>query len=270
MIEVDLTDRVHWVLYRTRLPLRFRYENHSVRAYYREFEADAGGDVQDHGWFAQLKTLPFASVTWEDSGLRQTIFDPYDVHERAQRVAELEQLLSGHLANLANEVLLRTELVDPRLKDTLHAGFKTFERIQTPEDIAQVAISCRRFIQGLADALYAPRSEPVDGRNVGPDAYRNRLWAYVKEQLSTTEGKVVLAELSDVGTRLDRLDDLINKGLHRSIPVADLRRLILGLVLLAYDLLTLAPPPTSAPTAPYAENVTRIAKDVVRWHTSRE
>ena len=56
-----------------------------------------------------------------------------------------------------------------------------------PSEIAQVSLSCRRFLENLANALYPPRSEKVKGREVGAAAYRNRLWAYVEERLDISE-----------------------------------------------------------------------------------
>ena len=112
-------------------------------------------------------------MAWEDIGLHYTIFDSYQSFEHAARLADLQTYLSEHLARVADEILLRAATLDPRLNDVLHAALSGFERIQTREEIAQVALSCRRFLQGLADALYPPRTEPVEGRSLGPNEYRN-------------------------------------------------------------------------------------------------
>lgn len=109
------------------------------------------------------------------------------------------------LARVADEILMRTAVIEPRLKDTLYAAPRTFERIEAAEDIAQVALSCRRSLEGLADALYPPRSEPVNGRDVGPNAYRNRLWAYAAAQIGQSEQNVLVAQLEDLGKH-DRID----------------------------------------------------------------
>ncbi len=54
----------------------------------------------------------------------------------------------------------------------------------------------------------------MNGRSVGPEAYRNRLWAYVEGHLKGSERDVVIAQVKDSGNSLDRLDSLANKGLH--------------------------------------------------------
>jgi len=76
---------------------------------------------------------------------------------------------------------LRLDASDPRLKDTLYSAFRVFERIETTDEIAQVAVSCRRFIAGLADILYPPRNEMVKGGEYRQPSTRNRLWPMLME-----------------------------------------------------------------------------------------
>lgn len=265
-LEVGPAKQVHWALYRARLILRYRYFNREIRLFYRKFEEAEGADVREWGLFKDLQSLPFRSVEWEDIGVRHTVFDSFQSFGHAKRVGELEDFLSGHLARVADEILLRTAVLNPGLRDTLYAALKTLERIQTGEEIAQVAVSCRRFLEGLANALYPPRQERVKGRHVGPEAYRNRLWAYVEDNLPGDERGLALAQLKDMGNRLDRLDSLANKGIHHQITSSDLRRLILGVVIFAYDLFSLTPPPAATPLDPYSGAIEDLSGGVIRYH----
>ena len=97
---------------------------------------------------------------------------------------------------------------------------------------------------------------------MGPNAYRNRLWAYVASHLGQTEQNVLVSQLDDVGKRIDRIDALANKGLHHHIAEPDLHRLIVALLGVAYDLLTLAAPPRLAPSDPYNQTIENFAKAV--------
>jgi hypothetical protein len=198
------------------------------------------------------------------------VFDPYQSYEHAARLADLETYLSEHLAHVADEILLRVASLDPRLRDELYAALRTFDRIQTPAEIAQVALSCRRIIERLADALYPPRTEPAGGRNVGRDAYRNRLWAYVKERLQGDQRRLVLAELQDLGNRVDRVDQLAQKGLHTQISQMDVRRLILALLGLAYDLLTLSPPPLRSSLEPHTDAIDDFVRKLAKRNSDSE
>lgn len=262
-IEVDPANPVHWGFYRLSLIPQYRYLQDEVRFFYREFEEREGADTRDTGRAAGIERLGF-NVTWEDIGVRHTIFDSYESFEQAARLAELDGYLSEHFARMADEILMRAASLEPRLKDELYAALRTFDRIQSPAEIAQVALSCRRFVEKLADALYPPRPERVEGRNVGIEAYRNRIWAYVKESLRGDQQRVVLANLEDLGNRVDRVDQLCQKGLHAQISLSDVRRLILALLGLAYDLLTLGPPVTRSPLGPYAGAIDDFARKTAK------
>jgi hypothetical protein len=253
-IEVNPANRVHWALYKASLILRYRYLDGEVRLFYRDFEEKEGADTKNTGRAKDLERLGFR-VAWEDLGLRHTVFDSYQTFEQAERLSELEGFLSEHLARVADEILLRVGGLDPRLNERLYAALSAFERIQTQEEIAHVALSCRRFLEGLADAVYPARAEPVEGRDVSHEAYRNRLWAYVKDNLEGGQQRLALTQLDDIGRRVDRIDQLANKGLHAQISQPDVRRLIAALLVLAYDLLLLSPPPLRASQEPYRENV---------------
>jgi hypothetical protein len=47
------------------------------------------------------------------------------------------------------------------------------------------------------------------------------------------------------------------------IERADVRRLILTMIVWSYDVLTLGPPPTKARTAPHWDSVRRFAEEVI-------
>jgi hypothetical protein len=267
-IEIDPANRIHWVLYRQKLVTRYRYVDGEVRLFYRKFEADAGADAKDTGTADELKRRGFR-VAFEDSGLRETIFDRYQSFEHSQRSAALDGYLQQHLGRMANEVLMRFRAADPRQMESLHAAFRTFERIETAEDIAQVATSCRRFLEGLADMLYPPRDGSAGSRKVGAAEYRNRLWAYVDENIHGAGKNLALAQLDDLGHRIDALDRLSNKGVHDRISAMEARRLIVGLVVVAYDLLSLTPPPLSARNEPHGEAADDIVRNMISWHRER-
>jgi len=256
------------VLYRQKLVTCYRYVDGEVRLFYRKFEGDAGADAKDTGTADELKRRGFR-VAFEDSGLRETIFDRYQSFEHSQRAAALDGYLQQHLGRMADEVLMRVSAADPRQMESLHAAFRTFERIETAEDIAQVATSCRRFLEGLADMLYPPRDGSAGSRKVGAAEYRNRLWAYVDENIHGAGKNLALAQLDDLGHRIDALDRLSNKGVHDCISAMEARRLIVGFVVGAYDLLSLTPPPLSARNEPHGEAVDEIVRNMISWHRER-
>lgn len=229
-----------------------------------QFDVDAD-DERDHVQLQHWReSRIFRTVTWENTGVKDSIFDPWYGADHARTMGELEELLIAQVNEIPNEMLLRAAALDPRLIESLHAVLRGYAQHRNTEDLAVVAYSCRRFMERLADALFSPREEPIDGRDVSAKNYRNRLWAYVRQALpSATEQRLALATLDDIEQRIKRLVDLTNKGLHVSnvsVEDAEIRRLLLGLTTLAFDLLTLMPPPVAQPLGPYERNIADMSR----------
>ena len=161
-------------------------------------------------------------------------------------------LFSDQLARIVDEFVLGIAKFDPRLVRQLHGALKAFDSFNNGDSLAQISLSCRRLLERLADALYPPRSEKVNGRKVGQAEYRNRLWAYIQDAIqSQTQRDVMISTLSDVGNRVDALDAAANKGLHADLNAGEVQRLLIAMLTLIYDVLTLAPLPLGTPNAPY-------------------
>lgn len=268
-IEIDLANSAHWVLYDQQLVSAYRIVGRELRLLHiaSELEPDLPTGAQQD-W---IESGLFDSVELEDTGLQETIFDPYRTPDGARRGAELEELLSGQLSAVVSETLIRTGELDPVLPDVLHAALSSFESYRSPEQLAHVGTSCRRFLERLADVLFAPQAKPRAGRELTQDKYRNRLWAYVEDNLTGTEHDVVIAALTDVGNRIDKLDRLANKGIHaQRVNSSEMKRLLIGLVVLTYDILTLAPPPLKARMEPYTESLVEFAGELFDDPKSRD
>ena len=248
-IQIIGANDIQWGLYKQSLSPHYRYVDKELRIFYTMGEEDTRDDSLEAKW----KQLPFQAVQWENLNARHTIFDAYEDFDHSVLLVRLNEILSSRLAQLAEDILLRLGDLNPELQSILYAAFKAFYSVQTPEEISQVAISCRRFIEGLANTLYPAKKEQVKGRDVGPEAYRNRLWAYIEERLDASKQTrdLVKTGLQDLGSRIDKIDTLANKGLHANITLLEIDRLLIALVTVAYDLLSLTPPPTEVPIEPH-------------------
>jgi len=244
--QVHETNPIHWVLYGASLTPSYRLLGKELRLLYPMGDKD----TRDEGMAEHWRKLPFSSVTFEDLVVRHTIFDPYNSYEHACRVADLSETLVDHLDGVADQVLLRLSDIAPQLTDVLYSAFQRLEHLETSEDLAYASLSCRRILENLADVVYPPRKELVGGRRVTNKEYRNRLWAYISDCLSGSEKELLLAELNDIGGRVDKIDALANRGIHDKVNLSEARRLLLGEVILLYDLLTLAPPPRKSIVLP--------------------
>lgn len=263
-IEAKSNTDISWILY-GHLPVLYRIVGSELRIPYRKYELEVE-DNRDHGFFQEWQQSGlFSTVIWEDTGAQGTIFDPYDSVDHARLTGEVEELVGAQFSNVVDEILMRIAQLDPRLFALMHGALKSFEQFDTADSLAHVSVSCRRLIERLADALYPPRNAPVNGKDVGPKEYRNRLWAYVNEHLHSESNRtLVLTTLGDIGSRINKLDSAASRGVHADVAPSEVRRLLISLTTLVYDLLTLASPLLEMPDGPYKETVSRMIKEMLR------
>ncbi|MCV7100728.1 hypothetical protein [Mycobacterium palustre] len=115
-----------------------------------------------------------------------------------------------------------------------------------PEDYAHAAVSCRRLIKALADAVYPARDEDVTGidgnlRSMSDDKYKNRLTEYVRNNVEGKRHKQAVAQIvSDLTSRLNALDGLANKGVHDVVTQAEAEVCVVWTYMLAGDIVRIA------------------------------
>ena len=261
-IEVYLANAAHWVIYDRKLVAAYRLYENELRVL--EISELLDPEARDESRLTRWsETGLFSSVVWEDLGLRDTVFDDLSDFERAKRVALIEDRLGSSLGSAISVLLMRIAGLNPKLSDSLHAAVEALDRAGSEEQLAQASLSCRRFVGQLADTLYPPRETPVKGKKVGPQEYRNRLWAYIEEHAGDERSRIQ-DTFQELGDRLDTLDQRAQKHVHGlHIDRADVLRLILTMIVWSYDVLTLTPPPTEARTAPHWDSVRRFADEIV-------
>lgn len=160
--------------------------------------------------------------------------------------AELEMQLSDPVAHQfaqhrrsVDRMLAR---VAPGIGDQLQAAVRTAQQ-GDGESRSQVLLTCRRVIVAVADEIY-PASETLhissDGtqRSVGKSQYRNRILAGIEQQ--STVDKAFAAALSELAGRLDRLDELAQKGVHDNISELEMAFGLTQTYLLAGELVARA------------------------------
>jgi hypothetical protein len=269
-IQIYGANRLHWNLYGQSLVPQYRYIDKELRIFYTTLD-----DFKDTGLEEHWQRLPFKTVSWEDLGTRHTIFDAYDSFEQAKRLATLNDNLSDHL-NLsdflqqADEILIRTGDLNAKLQNELHAAFRTFNFVETLADVAQVAVSCRRFLEYLANALYSTieDNEPfLDrcGKPIPFNPYLKKLERYINQKIGTPENETVKAEMENLRTRIGKVNSLANKSVHgldKKITSEALVQLLVALITITYDILSLAPPPIELPMEPHEEAFIEIFEEV--------
>lgn len=107
------------------------------------------------------------------------------------------------------------------------------------EEWSQALLSLRRMLKDLADALYPPRIEEIDGHRLDDASYVNRLWQFVKERATGDRAAILAADVQYVGQRIDALYELSTKGTHASVSREEVDLAVVHMYLLAADLLSM-------------------------------
>lgn len=261
-VEIYLANPAHWVIYDRKLVAAYHLFEDELRVL--EISEQLDPEARDESRVKQWDdTGLFDRVIWEDIGLRDTVFDDLSNLDRAKRVALIEDRFGGSLGPAITLLLSQIAGLNPKLSDSLHAAIEALDGAGSEEQLAQASLSCRRFIGQLADALFPPRETPVKGRKVGPQQYRNRLWAYIEEH-ARDDRSTIQGAFEELGDRLDVLDQRAQKHVHGlKIEREDVLSSILTMIVWAYDVLRLTPPPTEARIAPHLDSVRRFAGEIV-------
>jgi len=132
--------------------------------------------------------------------------------------------------------------VAPDVLDKLNSAIERAAAGDDPEAPTHALTSCRRVLEAIADHVFPPRVEPyVDAngreRPVGKSQYRNRLLAAIESAGGTTLSRAVGATIEDMASRLDRLDELTQKGVHDEPTAADVDFGVIHTYLIAGEVL---------------------------------
>jgi hypothetical protein len=248
-------NNVHEALYFMTLPPRYRVYQENLAFLVDPGVLEGYSDYDNLLYDALRAELPDLGITelrLQSRVLTGTTFDPYDVNIKfAQAMGRVERALEAYTDGVIAEITLRSRAADPRLMEILDAALATLDASEPGREyLSQAALSCRRFLERLADAVYPPRETPKDAKHqLGKADYLNRLWAYVEQCLGPEGSKTALA---GIGTRIDHLAKIAHKGVHDDITVDEVNRLVLNLALLTHDIMKLAPP-AEEPAESYAK-----------------
>jgi hypothetical protein len=96
-------------------------------------------------------------------------------------------------------------------------------------------------LRGDADVAYPATNQPYVSRggaqrSVREAQYRNRILAGIES--SATSSRAMSAAIDDLAVRLDRLDELTQKGVHSDVSEAEMKFGLVQTYLLAGELLT--------------------------------
>lgn len=261
MHAVDLTNPAHLVLYRNSLIGMYRIKGKSCRIFFSMGEEDGKDECEPD----ELKAFGFDDVEWEDKGAHGTIFDDYDTPEHFSRVAAFHKMVSNFLPDGndgADELVLMLEDLSPRLFSTLGAVARALEMATHEEDLAQVGVSARRYLEQLSDVLFPSQEEKYKGMDVTRNEFKNRLLAYVDKAIPEEEaGKA--ERWNHLRKELGRVLDEVNAAVHGSPDKTRISKALSDLASLSQVLLQLNPEMARNPYFAFSESIHNFLMDVL-------
>jgi hypothetical protein len=143
---------------------------------------------------------------------------------------------------------------------TLGTAARALECATHEEDVAQAGVSARRYIEQLADTLFPARNGLFNGREVGRDKFKNRLWAYVDLSIPSTSSDRTV-RVQTLGKEIDRLLDEVNScAVHAGVPKRErLGKALSDLAKLTIALFQLDPELARKPYFAFQTNIIRFA-----------
>jgi hypothetical protein len=260
VFSVHLEFGPHLALYRLRLPPKYRLEGTKLRAFFSMSNQD-GRDPDD---LEEMRRLGHDNVSFEDTGASRTVFDDYDTPSHFKRVAVFRDLLSRELAGGEDDAYQLTMLLEdlsPRLFNALGAAAERLAEAENEEEVAQAALSGRRYMEQLADALFPPTDVKRGNRALTRDKYKNRLWAFVEDQIPNDRSQV-----RAIGEEIDRVVEELNAGLHADRPKERVASSINDAAMLTANLFALAPDPPRNGYLAYTDNLRSFVRDLASLH----
>jgi hypothetical protein len=238
--EVDDATRAHWLLYSNSLIAFLRVSSGKANIFHGGF-GDSYEDYCDVALEETLKKAGFLEVKYESLNGKFSIFDRYHDFSQAKRVSDWKRRSGIVLAFVADQVVTRIGDTAPELGNKLWAAFDLFDRAETNEQYAQVSASCRRTIEYVVDSIFPPvPDDQAWPYKLGQPNYRNRLLAFADQsRKSNTNIDLIVVSTKSLAEQIEKLEALINKGVHAEFYRAEARRCIIRTILLLDDILSL-------------------------------
>lgn len=236
--EVDFSYPLHLLFFRNSIGEKYKIVGRTIRILCPMGELEDYGDAE----LKELIELGFLDADLEDSGAKLTIFDDYDSIDHFKRVDDFIKQISPYFDNGENdayELCMLLNDINPKLFNSLGAAARTAKLVQNEEDVAQVAISGRRYLEQLADELFEPSEEEYNGHDVHKENYLNRIWAFIELSIKNNNGEE--ENIKIYGKKINRLVSIFNKSIHEESDLPEILEAFANLAKISLVLFTMQP-----------------------------
>lgn len=263
-MDIDFNNKLHVHFFEVLLIPRYRIFNKECSIFYSMSEFN---DISAENEFKSVKEIfekNKFNVIFEDLGASGTIFDKYYAdYEHLSRIQDFKDTflkLPNITDDILNNIIISLEELHPKLFNAFASMARTFDRIETEEDIAQCSISGRRFLEHLANYIFPPRQELYNNRRVGKPEYKNRIWAYINDTVKSNSLDEKL--IPKIGNNLDIVIGKFNSGLHGELSKTEFTNSVEILLNFIIELVNLSPKDIRKPYLAYQEEVDTFMNDI--------
>lgn len=127
--------------------------------------------------------------------------------------------------------------LNPTLAEQLMLAFKSVSSAKN-EEWSQALTSCRRLLEGLADAVCPANSDPLLGRLLSQAQYVNRLWDFMDRSIESDSNKALAKVHVDfLGSWMEKTNKMANKGVHAEVGQLEAVKAVFHTYLVIADIL---------------------------------
>jgi len=236
-IEIADTEAVHWGLFTSSLIPKIRIKERNAYVF---FDGLNPQEEKDEELVNILSNCGYKNVDYEALNGRYTIFDQYDNYEHAKRIADWKSKIGSMLGFIGDNVVFTLSDIAPDIGDRLWSIINAYSRAETHEMYSQVCLSCRRLIEYVSNELFPPTEEVHNAHKLGKNQFKNRLLAYADQnRKSETSIDLICISTEALNEQIEKLQNLVNKGIHDNIYKNETRRCVIRTILLLDDIISL-------------------------------
>jgi len=227
-------------------PIEYRIQEKRVFILYSSaLSPDSEAVAYEKLRYFQKKYTLGLTATKTDIGAKFSFFDSgYNPIKGDLEIQKTILLLGDEWEVQAEKAIYALRDSVPEALDELILGVEELSKLDlSSAGCAKAAVNFRRCLDKIAETLEPTLSSSEKAATKGMGEYKSRLKVFISKKLSQSAPyrDYVESELEEISTRVSKLYNLSNKGVHEDWFRKAFSMLVLRLVLLINDLLTTYP-----------------------------
>jgi hypothetical protein len=151
-------------------------------------------------------------------------------------------MIASIVDEIRNEVDEKLIGINKEISVELNSVYLNLSSGTSAVEWSHVSTSCRRILKILADDIFPPKEELHIGRDgksysVKSDDYINRICAFVDENSTGDDRRLLTAETKYLASYLEQIDEMASKGVHGNITKFQASMVLTHMYLIISDII---------------------------------